>query len=169
MVTQRRQAAHDTGEDIWNRVAEAGENGLPRAEAMGRNTPAQFEYGKTWIRDHQCANKKTGFVLVHGRYIATNDVDMSKLYASLRLHSLEKQAARIYKCCLAHLPPEAQNDLAVMLLVKTCKDVLAALKFLEDAGFSPQAATHTTETKAKAKASAASGRGRKTPGSAGRS
>lgn len=45
---------------------------------------------------------------------------MSKLYASLRLHSLEKQATRIYKCCLAHLPPEAQNDLAVILLMKTC-------------------------------------------------
>ncbi|MFD7498038.1 hypothetical protein ACFV8T_37835 [Streptomyces sp. NPDC059832] len=113
------------------------------------------------------ANKKTGFVLVHGRYIATNNVDMSKLYASLRLHSLEKQAARIHKCCLAHLPPEAQNDLAVMLLVKTCKDVLAALRFLEDAGFSPQAAAQTAQ--AKPKASTASGRGRKTSGSAGRS
>ncbi|MEU7067679.1 hypothetical protein [Streptomyces sp. NPDC046161] len=166
MVTQRRQAAHDTGEDIWNRVVKAGEDGLGRAEAMGRNTPAQFEYGKTWIRDHQCANKKTGFVLVHGHYIATNNIDMSKLYASLRLHSLEKQATRIYKCCLADLPPEAQNDLAVMLLVKTCNDVLAALKFLEDAGFSAQAATQAAQSKPKA--STASGRGRKTPGTPGR-
>jgi hypothetical protein len=167
MVTQRRQAAHDTGEDIWNRVAKAGENGLARAEAMGQNTPAQFEHGKTWIRDHQCANKKTGFVLVHGRYIATNNVDMNKLYAALRLHSLEKQATRIYKCCLTHLPPEAQNDLAVKLLVKTCNDILAALKFLEDAGFSPQAAAEAAQTKPKA--STASGRSRKTTsGAAGR-
>ncbi|MFQ6144427.1 hypothetical protein ACLMNJ_15305 [Streptomyces seoulensis] len=166
MVTQRRQAAHDTGEDIWNRIAQAGEDGLPRAEAMGQNTPAQFEYGKTWIRDHQCANKKTGFVLVHGHYITTNNVDMSKLYASLRLHSLEKQATRIYKCCLAHLPPEAQNDLAVKLLMKTCNDILAALQFLEDAGFSPRAAAEAAETKPKA--SAASGRSRKTPGTSAR-
>ncbi|MEU9255481.1 hypothetical protein AB0D66_27000 [Streptomyces sp. NPDC048270] len=166
MATQRRQAAHDTGEDIWNRVAKAHDDGLSRTDAIGRNTPAQFERGKAWIRDHQCANKKTGFVLVHGRYIATNNTDMSKLYASLRLHSLEKQATRIYRCCLANLPPEAHNDLAVMLLVKTCNDILAALKFLEDAGFSPQAAAEAAQ--ARPKASAASGRGRKTPGTAGR-
>ncbi|MFB7174480.1 hypothetical protein ACFCYM_27205 [Streptomyces sp. NPDC056254] len=162
MATQRRQAAHDTGEDIWNRVVRAREEGLDRAEAMGQNTPAQFERGKTWIRDHQCRNKKTGFVLVHGRYIATNDIDMSKLYASLRLHSLEKQATRIYRCCLANLPPEAHNDLAVMLLVKTCKDILAALKFLQDAGFSPQAAAETAQ--ATPKASAATGRSRRSSG-----
>lgn len=164
MATQRRQAAHDTGEDIWTRVARAHEEGLDRAEAMGQNTPAQFARGKAWIRDHQCANKKTGFVLVHGRYVATNDIDMSKLYASLRLHSLERQATRIYRCCLANLPPEAHNDLAVMLLVKTCTDILAALKFLQDAGFSPQAAAEAAQVAPKV--SAAAGRSRRSPGTA---
>ncbi|MEU6463632.1 hypothetical protein [Streptomyces sp. NPDC046976] len=166
MPTQRRQAAHDSGEDIWDRVAKAGEDGLPREDAIGRNTPAQFERGKAWIRDHQCANKKKGFVLVHGRYTATNNVDMCKLYASSRLTSLEKQAARIYKCSLANLPKEAQSDLTVMLLLKTCNDIFAALKFLKDAGFSPQAAAEAAQEKPKA--STVVGRDRKTPGTPGR-
>lgn len=65
-------------------------------------------------------------------------------------------------CCLANLPPEAQNDLAVMLLVKTCNDILAALKFLQDAGFSPQAAAEAAQ--AGPKASAALGRSRRASG-----
>ncbi|MFF1651237.1 hypothetical protein [Streptomyces sp. NPDC058240] len=45
-------------------------------------------------------------------------------------------------------------------------DILAALKFLKDAGFSPQAAADTAQTKPKA--STASRRGRKTPGTTGK-
>ncbi|MEV7777742.1 hypothetical protein [Kitasatospora sp. NPDC088351] len=164
MTTTRRQAAHDSGEDIWNRVAKAGDNGLPREEAIGENTTAQFERGKSWIRDHQCANKKTGFVLVHGRYAATNNVDMSKLYASIRLGSLFKATERVYKCALANLPPEAQSDLSVMVLMKTCRDIFAAMEFLKEAGFSAQVAGEVSQEKAKT--STASGRGRKTSGTA---
>ncbi|MEZ0092512.1 hypothetical protein [Streptacidiphilus sp. EB129] len=163
MATQRRQAAHDSGEDIWNRVVKAGDTGLPRQEAIGRNTDAQFERGKGWIRDFQCKNAKKGFVLVHGHYVATNNVDMCTLYAALRLHSLEHQAVRIRKCCLDNLPPEVQSDLPVMLLVKTCNDILAALKFLNDAGFSPQAAA-AEAAQTKAKTAPTTGSGRKTSG-----
>ncbi|GAA2650807.1 hypothetical protein GCM10010425_74450 [Streptomyces spororaveus] len=162
MATQRRQAAHDSGEDIWNRVVDAGEDGLERKDAIGRNTSSQFERGKSWIRDHQCGNKKTNFTLVHGRYAATNDVDKAKLYAASRLESLHKAAVRVYKCSLANLPPEAQSDLSIMLLTKTCKDIFAAMQFLEEAGFSSQAAADIA--KAKSKASTASARGRKASG-----
>ncbi|GAA1964053.1 hypothetical protein [Kitasatospora viridis] len=166
MATTRRQAAHDSGEDIWDRVAEAGDVGLPREEAMGRNTPAQFERGKAWIRDHQCANKKTGFVLVHSHYAATNNVDMNKLYASIRLHSLYKSVERVYKCALANLPADAKSDLSIMVLLKTCDDIFAAMKFLEEAGFSAQAAGEAAQ--GSSEASTASAKGRKTSGSAGR-
>ncbi|WP_411144905.1 hypothetical protein [Streptomyces sp. x-80] len=159
MATQRRQAAHDSGEDIWDRVVEAGEDGLEREDAIGRNTPSQFERGKAWIRDHQCANKKTNFTLVHGRYAASNDVDKAKLYATIRLESLYRSAVRVYKCSLANLPPEAQSDLSIMLLTKTCKDIFAAMQFLEEAGFSAQAAAETS--KVKSKTSTASAKGRK--------
>ncbi|MFC8717032.1 hypothetical protein [Kitasatospora sp. NPDC057198] len=159
MATQRRQAAHDSGEDIWRRVARAGEDGLSREEAIGRNTSAQFERGKAWIRDYQCKNKKTGFVLVHGRYTATNDVDKCKLYAAARLRALNRQAVRIFQCSLAVLPPEAQNDLSVMLLIKACNDVFDAMQMMDRAGFSPQAAA---EEQQPVKASTSSARSRKT-------
>ncbi|MGW0708940.1 hypothetical protein ACWD4G_23825 [Streptomyces sp. NPDC002643] len=160
MTTTRRQAAHDSGEDIWNRVVEAGDDGLPREEAMGQNTPAQFERGKTWIRDFQCANEKTGFVLVHSRYAATNNVDMNKLYVTMRLHSLYRSVRRVYKCALANLPPEAQSDLSIMVLLKTCDDIFRAMKFLEETGFSADAAAKAAQVKPKA--STASARSRKT-------
>ncbi|MFJ6519288.1 hypothetical protein ACIQJ4_13720 [Streptomyces filamentosus] len=166
MTTQRRQAAHDSGEDIWDRVVGAGEDGLERKDAIGHNTPAQFERGKAWIRDHQCGNKKTNFTLVHGRYAASNDVDKAKLYATTRLESLYRSAVRVYKCSLANLPPEAQSDLSIMLLTKTCKDIFAAMQFLEDAGFSAQSAAETA--KVRPKTSTASARGRKPSGAAGR-
>jgi hypothetical protein len=51
MATQRRQTAHESAEDLWKRLRDTGENGLPRTEAMGRNTPAQFEHTTTWIRN----------------------------------------------------------------------------------------------------------------------
>lgn len=74
MAARSRQTAHDSAEDIWNRVARAGDEGLPRVEAMGRYTSAQFERAKDWIRDCQPAN--TGkFVLVDGRYMMTNGGD----------------------------------------------------------------------------------------------
>ncbi|MFB6814446.1 hypothetical protein ACFCV8_07865 [Streptomyces sp. NPDC056347] len=162
MTTTRRQAAHDSGEDIWNRVVGAGDGGLLREEAMGRNTPAQFERGKAWIRDYQCGNEKTGFVLVHSHYAATNNVDMNKLYASARLHSLYKSVVRVYKCALANLPPEAQSDLSIMVLLKTCDDIFRAMKFLDEAGFSADAAAKAIQEKPKASTSSA--RGRKTSG-----
>ncbi|WP_330460601.1 hypothetical protein OIB37_29200 [Streptomyces sp. NBC_00820] len=140
--------------------------GLERKDAIGRNTGSQFERGKAWIRDHQCGNEKTNFTLVHGRYAATNDIDKAKLYAASRLESLHRAAVRVYKCSLANLPPEAQSDLSIMLLTKTCKDIVAAMQFLEDAGFSPQAAT--VAAKAKPETSTASARGRKASGATGR-
>ncbi|MGW3183802.1 hypothetical protein ACWDD9_31485 [Kitasatospora sp. NPDC001119] len=166
MTTTRRRAAHDSGEDIWNRVVVAGDNGLPRDEAMGPLTPAQFERGKGWIRDSQCGNEKTGFVLVHSRYAATNNVDMNKLYATLRLQSLYKSVERVYKCALVNLPTDAKSDLSIMVLLKTCDDIFRAMEFLKETGFSAQAAADAVQEKPKA--STASTRGRKTSGAAGR-
>ncbi|WP_031075325.1 hypothetical protein [Streptomyces sp. NRRL WC-3742] len=167
MTTTRRRAAHDSGEDIWNRVIVAGDDGLPREEAMGELTPAQFEWGKAWIRDFQCGNEKTGFVLFQSRYAATNNVDMNKLYASARLHSLYKSVLRVYKCALANLPPEAESDLSIRVLLKTCDDIFRAMKFLEETGFSADAAAKAAQVKPKT--STASARSRKTSGAAARS
>ncbi|MBP0453933.1 hypothetical protein J5Y04_30980 [Kitasatospora sp. RG8] len=166
MATTRRQAAHDSGQDIWNRVVKAGDDGLPREEAIGRNTPAQFERGKAWIRDYQCGNKKTGFVLVHSHYAVTNNVEMNKLYVTTRLDTLFKSVKRLYKCALANLPPDAKSDLSIMVLLKTCDDIFAAMKFLEEAGFSAQAAAEAAQERPRT--STAAGRGRRASGAAGR-
>lgn len=140
MTTTRRQAAHDSGEDIWERVAAAGEDGLGKDRAVGRNTESQFERGKSWIRDVKCGTEKKSFVRYHDHYTVTLDPDKCTAYAAERMRSLYRQAVRIYKCSLKELPPEAQGLLTVTLLTKELQSIFDAMKVLEAAGFSPKTA-----------------------------
>lgn len=142
MATTRRQAAHDSGEDIWNRVAAAGESGLSTDKAMGRNTRGQFERGKGWIRDKKCKADKKCFVRYRSRYAVTVDPDKCTMYASERLRSLYRQAQRIYKCSIEPLPPTAQALPTVRLLRSQLDSIFAAMSVLEAAGFSPDTAAH---------------------------
>ncbi|MGY0060616.1 hypothetical protein ACWY4P_29435 [Streptomyces sp. LZ34] len=87
MATRRRQAAHDSGEDIWNRVEKAGEAGLLTEQATGRNTRGQFERGKAWIKENKCKSEKKGWVYHHGVYTITVDPYKCTLYATDRLRS----------------------------------------------------------------------------------
>ncbi|MFI1825418.1 hypothetical protein ACH41E_03035 [Streptomyces sp. NPDC020412] len=158
MTTRRRQAAHDSGEDIWNRVAEAGEAGLLTEQAMGRNTRGQFERGKAWIKDKKCQAEKMGWVYHHGTYIVTNDPNDCTMYATERLRSLFKQTERVYKCAILPLPPEAQKLPTVRLLRSLCESIFASMSVLESAGFSAPTATQQEASKPQ---KAASSRGRK--------
>lgn len=161
MATRRRQAAHDSGEDIWNRVEKAGESGLLTEKAMGRNTRGQFERGKAWIKDNKCKSEKKGWVYHHGAYTITVDPYKCTLYATDRLRSLYRQAQRIYNCSIVILPAEAQELPTVRLLRTECENIFAAMALLEAAGFSPQAAVKTAE--ARPKTVGASRRSRKAP------
>ncbi|KOX05299.1 MULTISPECIES: hypothetical protein [Streptomyces] len=162
MTTTRRQAAHDSGEDIWGRVAKAGEDGLPPERAIGRNTRSQFERGKTWIRDVKCAAEKKSFVRYRGHYAVTLDPDKCTAYAAERLQSLYRQAVRIYKSSLKELPPESQELLTVTLLTKQLQSIFDAMDILKAAGFSPETAAAKAGATTSAKRSSASSRGRKT-------
>lgn len=161
MVTGRRQAAHDSGEDIWNRVEKAGEAGLLTEQAVGRNTRSQFERGKAWIKDTKCKSEKKGFVRYHGAYTITVNDNKCTLYATDRLQSLHQQAQRIYNCSIVILPPEAQELPTVRLLRGVCENIFTSMALLEAAGFSPQAAAKAAE--ASPKKTGASRRSRKTP------
>jgi hypothetical protein len=158
MMRTRRQPAHASGEDIWERVAAAGEDGLARDQAIGRNTKGQFERGKGWIRDVKCAAEKKSFVRYHDHYTVTTDADKCTAYAAERMQSLYRQAVRIYKCSLAELPPEAQQLLTVTLLTKQLQSIFDAMDILKAAGFSPAtaaknaAASNATDTKATVRA-----------------
>ncbi|MFE4535659.1 hypothetical protein ACFRKB_11325 [Streptomyces scopuliridis] len=152
MATRRRQAAHDSGEDLWNRVEAAGEPGLATDEAMGSNTRGQFEYGKGWIKDKKCKAEKKCWVYHHGMYSVTVDPDKSTMYASERMRSLYRQARRIYDCSIAPLPPAAQKLPTVKLLRSQCESIFAAMSVLEAAGFSAETAVKK-ETSAKKRAS----------------
>ncbi|MFD7622608.1 hypothetical protein [Streptomyces sp. NPDC059802] len=44
--------AHESADGLWKRLTEAGDGCRSRAEAMGRNTPGQFERARAWIRDY---------------------------------------------------------------------------------------------------------------------
>ncbi|WP_327075642.1 hypothetical protein OG196_43905 (plasmid) [Kitasatospora purpeofusca] len=161
MTTTRRQAAHDTGEDIWTRVAKAGEDGLLKQKAIGHNTQGQFERGKAWIKDTKCKSEKKAWVYHHGAYTVTLDPDKCTLYASDRLRSLYKQAVRIYDCSLAVLPPEAQKLPTVRLLTVQCQSIIAAMDVLEASGFSPETAVKAAGSTRRAKTSTASRGSRK--------
>ncbi|MFE2595778.1 hypothetical protein ACFXCZ_04620 [Streptomyces sp. NPDC059396] len=143
-MVMRRQAAHDSGEDIWNRVTKAGEAGLSTERAMGRNTRGQFERGKGWIKDKKCKAEKRGWVYHHGTYIVTVDPDKCTMYATERLRSLYKQAERIYNCSILPLPPEAQKLPTVRLLRSQCESIFASMSVLESAGFSAATAVQQT-------------------------
>ncbi|GAA2233309.1 hypothetical protein [Streptomyces nogalater] len=161
MTTTRRQAAHDSGEDIWSRVAKAGEEGLPPERAIGRNTRGQFERGKSWIRDVKCGAEKKSFVRYRGHYAVTLDPDKCTAYAAERLQSLYKQAVRIYKSSLKELPPESQELLTVTLLTKQLQSIFDAMDILKAAGFSPETAAAKAAATTPAKRSSALSRGRK--------
>ncbi|MFD7734563.1 hypothetical protein ACFV6F_29810 [Kitasatospora phosalacinea] len=148
MTTTRRQAAHDTGEDIWTRVARAGEDGLLKQDAIGHHTPGQFERGKAWIKDSKCKSEKRAWVYHHGAYVVTLDPDKCSLYASDRLRSLYRQAVRIYECSLAVLPADAQQLPTVRLLSAQCQSIITAMAVLEAAGFSPVDAAKAPEAAA---------------------
>lgn len=163
MTTTRRQAAHDSGEDIWERVARAGEDGLPRERAIGRNTKSQFERGKGWIRDVKCEAEKKSFVRYHDHYTVTLDPDKCTAYAAERMQSLYRQAVRIYKAALKELPPESQKLLTVTLLSKQLQSIFDGMEVLRAAGFSPKtAATGAARVSTKPKATASTSRRRKT-------
>ncbi|MFV0128617.1 hypothetical protein ACLGI4_13010 [Streptomyces sp. HMX112] len=162
MTTTRRQAAHDSGEDIWRRVAKAGEDGLPPERAIGRNTRSQFERGKGWIRDVKCGAENKSFVRYHGHYLVTDDADKCTAYAAERLQSLYKQAVRIYKSSLKELPPEAQELLTVTLLTKQLQSIFDAMDILKAAGFSPETAAAKAAATTPGKRSPAASRSRKT-------
>ena len=151
MTTTRRQAAHESGEDIWERVARAGEDGLEKEQAIGRNTQGQFERGKSWIRDAKCAAERKSFVRYHGHYTVTLDPDKCTAYAAERMQSLYRQAVRIYKCSLAELPPDAQELLTVTLLTKQLQSIFDAMDILKAAGFSPATAAKTATAAAATK------------------
>ncbi|MGW1054313.1 hypothetical protein [Streptomyces sp. NPDC002521] len=162
MTTTRRQAAHDSGEDIWKRVAKEGEDGLPPERAIGRNTRSQFERGKGWIRDVKCGAEKKSFVRYRGHYVVTVDHDKCTAYAAERMQSLYRQAVRIYKCALKELPPEAQELLTVTLLTKQLQSIFDAMDILKAAGFSPETAAAKVAATTRAKRSPATSRSRKT-------
>ncbi|MGW0708941.1 hypothetical protein ACWD4G_23830 [Streptomyces sp. NPDC002643] len=74
MARQRRREARDAGQEILGRVAKAGDSGLPREEAIGRLTLAEFERGKAWLRDHLPPSTKK-IVRQNGRYTVTSAED----------------------------------------------------------------------------------------------
>ncbi|WP_416485267.1 hypothetical protein [Streptomyces sp. CL12] len=160
MATRRRQAAHDSGEDIWNRVEEAGEVGLPTRESMGNNTPAQFEHGKRWIKDKKCKAEKKCFVRYRGHYAVTLDADKCTMYATERMRSLYRQAERVFNCAIAPLPPAAQKLPSVKLVRSQCESIFAAMSVLEAAGFSAETAAKHQPTTETARASSAKSRTR---------
>ncbi|MER7793578.1 hypothetical protein [Streptomyces sp. NPDC097640] len=161
MATRRRQAAHDSGEDIWNRVEKAGEAGLLTEQAMGRNTRGQFERGKAWIKDYKCKSEKKGWTYHHGTYTVTVDHHKCTLYATERLQSLHQQAQRIYNCSIVILPPEEQELPTVRLLRGVCENIFTSMALLEAAGFSAQSAAKAIEASPKTTGTAR--RGRKAP------
>ncbi|MEH0471902.1 hypothetical protein QA943_24230 [Streptomyces sp. B21-097] len=162
MTTTRRQAAHDSGEEIWGRVEKAGEDGLPPERATGRNTRSQFERGKSWIRDVKCEAEGKSFVRYRGHYMVTLDADKCTAYAADRMQSLYRQAVRIYKCSLKELPPESQELLTVTLLTKQLQSIFDAMDILKAAGFSPKTAAAKAKATTPTKRSPAASRGRKT-------
>jgi hypothetical protein len=157
MTTTRRKPAHDSGEEIWDRVAKAGEDGLPRGKAIGHSTKSQFERGKGWIRDVKCGAEKKSFVRYEDHYTVTVDPDKCTAYAAERMQSLYRQAVRIYRSALKELPPESQKLLTVTLLSKQLQAIFDGMDILQAAGFSPKtAAAKTQPVSAKTKTARAS-------------
>ncbi|WP_157878565.1 hypothetical protein [Streptomyces chattanoogensis] len=109
-------------------------------------TRSQFERAKAWVRDKKCALERRAFVLFEGFYVTTVDPVLCASAVVREFKVIERRVTRIYTSMIEPLPAEAQNTAAIGLLKAQCLGVINAMKVLDEAGYSADAAAKLAAT-----------------------
>ncbi|KQV20825.1 MULTISPECIES: hypothetical protein [unclassified Kitasatospora] len=136
MTRTRRRAAHDTGEEIWERVVATGEEGASMEEAKGDLTEAQWNLGKRWIKDYKCKDEEMSFARFRDHYFAGNEQEKSLYNLSDIFKEIDHKLARARRSLLEYLPPEAIGTYRVQLAFAQVDGILDLLDPMEKAGYS---------------------------------
>lgn len=143
----RPRPAADMGEELWQRVEQAGDHGLPPVDARGDLTRSQFERAKAWVRDKKCALARKAFVRFDGFYLITTDPHICASVVIREFKVIEQRVTRIYTSVIEPLPAEAQNTAAIGLLKSQCLSIMNGMKLLKEAGYSADSAAELTASR----------------------
>lgn len=135
-MTARRRSPHDLGDELWDLIGNAGDEGMPRETALDKMTEGQFEIAKAWDRDNKCMAEHECLLYLYSLYMRTRDPRLALLAVSREIAVMHKRAVRLHRSAIAPLDTTDRQSPQIIVASQAVDGIVRATQRMRDAGFS---------------------------------